>query len=60
MPLDDTNQNVNSVPEPMTEMDATAIQMHEVFASFLRAGFTRGEALDLLLDGMHRHVPDEE
>lgn len=34
-------------PDPVT-LDASAVMQHETFISWVRAGFTREEALDLL------------
>ncbi len=36
-------------PAPSTPMDAIAVERHEIFASHVRAGFTRAESMQLLL-----------
>lgn len=33
---------------PISELAAAAAQMHELFTSYIEAGFTREEALDLI------------
>lgn len=34
--------------EPLGEMTASAVHLHESFVSYMRAGFTRAEALHLI------------
>lgn len=36
------------IPDPITELAATAAQHHELYEAWLGAGFTPAEALDLL------------
>ena len=37
-----------SVPDPFTSLDVGAAQTHEMFTAYMRAGFTRAEALQLV------------
>lgn len=39
--------------EPFGEVTADAIRLHEVFASFIEAGFTREESLYLIGQMLH-------
>lgn len=34
---------------PFGEMAAAAVQLHELFSSFVAAGFTRAEALEIMI-----------
>lgn len=36
-------------PSPLTDLAASATQQHELFMSWVNAGFTRAEAMQLLL-----------
>jgi hypothetical protein len=35
-------------PDPMTQLAAVAVQMHEAYSSYVLAGFTEGQALTLV------------
>lgn len=37
-----------SPEDPISELAAAAVQMHELFAEYVKAGFTRAEALTLI------------
>jgi hypothetical protein len=36
-------------PDPLTQLAQGAAQGHELFMAYVQAGFTRGEALQLLI-----------
>jgi hypothetical protein len=39
----------NEIPQdPMTALTETAAQQHEIFLTWVKAGFTEGQALELL------------
>ena len=41
---------MSDTPEdPISELSTGAIQVHELFSAYVNAGFTRPEALDLVL-----------
>lgn len=52
-------------PDPMTALGEGAAMHHEVFMAWVRAGFTRTEALQLLVEVIraglnhHQESPDE-
>jgi hypothetical protein len=56
---DSADRDVNGIP---TTLDESAISMHEMFASYVRAGFTRHEALQIVIAtftaGLSRHMED--
>ncbi|WP_168712365.1 hypothetical protein [Streptomyces sp. A1277] len=35
-------------PDPLTKMAQGAVSMHELYTAWIDAGFTKGEALELL------------
>lgn len=35
--------------DPMSELGAAAVQMHELFTAYTAAGFTRAEALQIVI-----------
>lgn len=41
-------------PDPITELAAGAAQIHELFAAYLVAGFTRMEAMQLVIAILNR------
>lgn len=40
-------------PDPMTLLAAAAVQMHELFRSYVEAGFTEEQAMELLIAVMN-------
>lgn len=43
-----------------SDLDACAVAMHELFMSYVRAGFTREEALALLMNHQNQWTNDPE
>ena len=43
-----------------SELDACAVAMHELFMSYVRAGFTRDEALTLVMNHQNQWANDPE
>ena len=39
-----------SPEEPLTQLQAGVVQQHEMFMAYVDAGFTRNEALRILID----------
>lgn len=61
MPSPGTGPNANTVP-PLTQLEQMAAMMHEVFMAFVEAGFTRDEALKIVmmnLAQMNEQLKDE-
>jgi hypothetical protein len=42
----------------VSTMDEAAAATHEMFMSYVRAGFTRAEALAIVIALMNQHKPD--
>lgn len=42
------------------ELDGCAVAMHELFMSYVRAGFTRDEALTLVMNHQNQWANDPE
>jgi hypothetical protein len=43
------SDNENLPPDPMSQLATGAAQQHELFMAWVSAGFTRAEALQLLI-----------
>lgn len=43
-----------------SELDGCAVAMHELFMSYVRAGFTRDEALTLVMNHQNQWANDPE
>jgi hypothetical protein len=44
--------------DPISELAATAAQLHELFTACTAAGFTRGEALQIVIATATVHHPE--
>lgn len=57
--MNDEPESKQSPPaDPMTVLAETAVQMHELYLSYVAAGFTEGQSMTLvaaILDAIIRH-----
>jgi hypothetical protein len=44
----------NGPPDPITVLMAGAVQMHELYLAFMKAGFTEDQALRLVIAVIHK------
>jgi hypothetical protein len=51
---DDTNPDLVLMAEPLSPMLANAIEAHKLLTTYMRVGFTRAEAFDIVLN----QIPD--
>lgn len=43
---------MNEPADPITELAAAAVQLHELYEAFMEAGFTDRQALELVMTAM--------
>lgn len=41
------SDDLENVDEPMSQMDENAVSLHELYLSYMRAGFSESQAFDL-------------
>jgi hypothetical protein len=51
----------DSIPQdPMTQLAAGVAQQHEMFMAYVEAGFTRPEALKIMIAVIVAHITEDE
>jgi hypothetical protein len=50
----------NTPGDPMTQLAAGAAQQHEMFMAYVEAGFTRPEALKIMIAIIVAHVTEDD